>query len=59
MLVASAPRAGRTSVCLGEDGHTQDSCPSHSAKVVGKAEHCYLMHLKREGNRQCNQGIMS
>ena len=26
MLVASAPRAGRASVCLGEGGHTQDSC---------------------------------
>ena len=51
---------GRQSlVCLGERGHIQDSCPSHSAKVVGKAEHCYLMHLKREGNQQCNQGIMS
>ena len=49
MLVASALRAGRASVCLGEGGHTQDSCPSLSAKVVGRADHCYLMHLEREG----------
>ena len=49
MLVASAPRTGTASVCLGEGGHTQDSCPSLSAKVVGRAEHCYLMHLEREG----------
>ena len=47
MLVASAPREGRASVCLGEGGHTQDSCASLSAKVVGRAEHCYLMHLDR------------
>ena len=59
MLVASAPRAGRVSVCLGEGGHTQDSCPSLSAKVVGRAGHCYLMHLEREGNGQWNHGIMS
>ena len=49
MLVASAPRAGRASICLVEGGHSQDSCPSLSAKVVGRAEHCYLMHLEREG----------
>ena len=49
MLVASAPRAGRASVCLGEGGHTQDSRPSLSVKVVGRAEHCYLMHLERQG----------
>ena len=49
MLVASAPRVGRASVCLGEGGHTEDSCPSLSAKVVGRAEHCYLIHLERQG----------
>jgi hypothetical protein len=59
MLVASALMAGRASVCLGEGGHTQDSCPSLSAKVVGRAGHCYLMHLEREGNGQWNHGIMS
>ena len=49
MLVASVWRIGTASVCLGEGGHTQDSCTSLSAKVVGRAEHCYLMHLEREG----------
>ena len=59
MLVASAPRTGTASVCLGEGGHTQDSCSSLSAKVVGRADHCYLMHLERERNGQWNRGIMS
>ena len=49
MLVASVPRAGRASVCLGESGQRQGSCTSLSAKVVGRADHCYLMHLEREG----------
>ena len=49
MLVASVPGAGRASVCLGEGGHTQDSWSSLSAKVVGRAEHCYLMHLEKQG----------
>ena len=49
MLVASVRRTGTASVCLGEGGHTQDSCSSLSAKVVGRAGHCYLMHLEREG----------
>ena len=49
MLVASALRAGRASVCLGEGGHTEGSCAFLRAKAVGRAEHCYLMHLEREG----------
>ena len=49
MLVASVPRAGRASVCLGESGQRQDSCTSLSATVEGRADHCYLMHLERGG----------
>ena len=41
---------GRQSLCLSSEcGHTWDSCPSLSTKAVGRAKHCYLMHLERVG----------
>ena len=56
MLVASAPRAGRASVCLGEGGHTQDSCPSLRLEInSGKTESCSVHSLDQRIKR--NNGV--
>ena len=49
MLVASAPRAGGALSVLVRVATHRTHAPLSVPRLWGGADHCYLMHLEREG----------